>query len=71
MVLDSSDNRQPLTSDVEPAEHELAPKQAELDNKRRQRLRSLAIAWALFAMAVMFFLVTIVRLGANVANRPF
>jgi hypothetical protein len=39
--------------------------------KRRQRLRSLAIAWALFALAVMFFLVTIVRLGANVANRPF
>ena len=38
--------------------------------KRRQRLRSIAIAWALFAVAVMFFLVTIVRLGANVANRP-
>ena len=41
-----------------------------LRNKRRQRLRSYAIAWALFALAVMFFLVTIVRLGANVANRP-
>jgi hypothetical protein len=39
--------------------------------QRRQRLRSLAIAWALFALAVIFFLVTIVRLGANVANRPF
>jgi hypothetical protein len=39
--------------------------------KRRQRLRSLAIAWALAAIALMFFLVTIVRLGANVANRPF
>jgi hypothetical protein len=38
--------------------------------KRRQRVRSLAIAWALFALAAMFFLVTIVRLGANVANRP-
>jgi hypothetical protein len=38
--------------------------------KRRQKLRSIAIAWALFALAVMFFLVTIVRLGANVANRP-
>ncbi len=36
---------------------------------RRQRLRSLAIAWALFAFAVLVFLVTIVRLGANVANR--
>ena len=38
--------------------------------KRRQRLRSIAIAWALAAIALMFFLVTIVRLGANVANRP-
>jgi hypothetical protein len=69
MALDLPDNGQPLTSDVEPVEHEAASGQAELD-KRRQRLRSLAIAWALFAMAVMFFLVTIVRLGANVANRP-
>jgi hypothetical protein len=40
------------------------------EDKRRQRLRSIAIGWALFALAVMFFLVTIVRLGANVANRP-
>jgi hypothetical protein len=71
MALDSSDNGQPLTSDVDPVEHEVTPEQAEVDNKRRQRLRSIAIAWALFAMAVMFFLVTIVRLGANVANRPF
>jgi hypothetical protein len=38
--------------------------------KRRQRLRSLAIGWALFALALLFFLVTIVRLGGNVANRP-
>jgi hypothetical protein len=37
--------------------------------KRRQRLRSLAIAWALFALVLLFFLVTIVRLGGNVANR--
>jgi hypothetical protein len=39
--------------------------------KRRRRLRSFAIAWGLFGLAVLFFLVTIVRLGANVANRPF
>jgi hypothetical protein len=38
--------------------------------QRRQRLRSLAIAWALFALALLFFLVTIIRLGSNVANRP-
>ena len=28
----------------------------------------LAIAWALAAMAILFFVVTIVRLGANVAH---
>ncbi len=52
---------------------QIARKLARLDAeeaKRRQRLRSLAIAWGLAAMAIMFFLVTIVRLGANVANRP-
>ena len=47
-----------------------APPILDEDAKRRQRLRSIAIAWALAAMALMFFLVTIVRLGANVANRP-
>lgn len=41
------------------------------EEERRRRNRSIAIAWALGAMAVMFFVVTIVRLGANVANRPF
>jgi hypothetical protein len=39
--------------------------------KRRRRARSVAIAWVLGAMAILFFVVTIVRLGANVANRPF
>lgn len=39
--------------------------------KKRQRARSIAIAWALAAMAALFFVVTIVRLGANVANRSF
>ena len=38
------------------------------EQKRRQRMRSLAIAWALAAMAILFFVVTIVRLGANVAH---
>jgi hypothetical protein len=36
--------------------------------QRRQRMRSLAIAWALAALVVLFFVVTIVRLGANVAH---
>ena len=43
---------------------------AEKERQRRQRMRSLAIAWILFAMAVLFFIVTIVRLGGHVADRP-
>ena len=39
--------------------------------KKRRRSRSIAIAWALAAMAALFFVVTMVRLGANVMNRPF
>ncbi|MFP4538823.1 MAG: hypothetical protein ACLFPA_11045 [Dichotomicrobium sp.] len=37
---------------------------------KRQRIRSLALAWGLAALALLFFIVTIVRLGENVANRP-
>jgi hypothetical protein len=40
----------------------------EQERQRRQRMRSLAIAWALGALVVLFFVVTIVRLGANVAH---
>jgi hypothetical protein len=40
------------------------------DEKRRQRIRSIAIACGLVFLAILFFLVTLVRLGANVANRP-
>ena len=39
------------------------------EQKRRRRMRSLAIGWGLGALAVLFFLVTLVRLGANVASR--
>ena len=41
---------------------------ADDERQRRQRMRSLAIAWALGALAILFFVVTIVRLGANVAH---
>lgn len=41
----------------------------ELIERRRQRNR--AIAWTLVAFIVLFFVVTIVKLGGNVANRPF
>ncbi len=64
MALDL-DNR-PLA-----AEEDGAPVVMTAEAKRRQRLRSFAIAWALFALVVLFFAVTIVRLGANVANRPY
>ena len=42
---------------------------AETERKRRQRKRSLAIAWILVALIVLFFIVTMVRLGGNVALR--
>src|SRR5215469_3652937 len=67
MALDLDDKAPAL----EAAEDEEAPVVLTDEAKRRQRLRSLAIAWGLFALALMFFLVTIVRLGANVANRPY
>jgi hypothetical protein len=40
------------------------------ERQRRQRMRSLAIAWTLAALVILFFIVTIVRLGVNVAERP-
>ena len=43
---------------------------AERERQRRRRMRSLAIAWILAALVVLFFIVTIVRLGGNVADRP-
>jgi hypothetical protein len=52
---------------------EIRPEQVEAlteAQKRRQRARSLAIGWGLAALALLFFLVTLVRLGANVGNRP-
>ncbi len=37
---------------------------------KRRRQRNLAIAWALAGFIGLFFIVTIVKLGGNVANRP-
>jgi len=39
------------------------------EQKRRRRSRSLAIALALAALVCLFYLVTIFKMGANVANR--
>lgn len=43
---------------------------AEKERQRRQRMRSMAIAWILAALAILFFIVTIVRFGGQVADRP-
>ncbi len=68
MALGSDDKLRRFPS--ERARQYPAPQILDAEAKRRQRLRSIAIAWALAAIALMFFLVTLVRLGANVANRP-
>lgn len=43
---------------------ELTPEQ-----KKRRRTRSIAIALFLAGLVLLFYLVTIVKLGGNVANR--
>ena len=40
------------------------------ESKRRQRMRSIAIAVALAGLVALFYWATIVRLGGNVMNRP-
>ena len=42
---------------------------ADKERKRRQRMRSVAIGWILAGLVLLFFIVTIVRLGGNVALR--
>jgi hypothetical protein len=41
------------------------------ERKRIMRNRNLAIAIALLALVALIFVVTLVQLGSNVANRPF
>ena len=40
------------------------------EQKRRQRARSVAIALTLGALDLLFFVVTIVKLGSGVLTRP-
>ena len=40
------------------------------EQKRRRRARSIAIALTLGALVVLFYIVTIVKLGPGVLNRP-
>jgi hypothetical protein len=35
-----------------------------------RRSRATAMAWVLAALVILFFIVTIVKLGPNVLNRP-
>ena len=37
---------------------------------KRQRVRSIAIALALGGLVALFYIATIIRLGANALNRP-
>jgi hypothetical protein len=40
------------------------------EQKRRRRARSIAIALVLGALVLLFYAITIVRLGPNVMTRP-
>jgi hypothetical protein len=40
------------------------------EQRRRQRARSIAIAVALVGLVVLFYLVTIVKLGPGILDRP-
>ncbi|MCK0196442.1 hypothetical protein MWN34_05885 [Ancylobacter sp. 6x-1] len=40
------------------------------EQKRRRRSRSVAIALVLGGLCLLFYIVTIVKLGPNVLNRP-
>ena len=54
--------------DQAPGELDHAPMSE--DQVRRRHKRSVAIAIALFGLVVLFFVMTLVRLGGNVADRP-
>jgi hypothetical protein len=40
------------------------------EQKRRRRARNIAIACVLGGLVVLFYLLTVFKLGGNVANRP-
>lgn len=37
---------------------------------KRRRQRSVALAWVLGGLVLLFFIVTVAKLGGNVAKRP-
>ena len=40
------------------------------EQKRRQRARSIAIALALGALVVLFYIITVVKVGPGILTRP-
>jgi hypothetical protein len=40
------------------------------EQRRRRRARSIALALVLAGLAVLFYLVTIVKIGPQILNRP-
>ena len=61
----------PAIAEPTVAMNELGPIPAEMteEAKRRQRMRSIALALALGGLVVLFYAATMVRLGGNVMNR--
>ena len=59
---------QDRTGASQPAPQQPAPMSEEA--RRRQRMRSWAIAGVLIFLVIAFYAATIVRLGGNVMNRP-
>ena len=46
------------------------PPQLSEEQLRRRRQRNVALAWVLGALVTLFFIVTIAKLGGNIAKRP-
>jgi predicted nucleic acid-binding Zn ribbon protein len=59
-----------VNEEDESKRHEIATPVWTEEQLKRRRQRNMAIAWTLAALIVLFFVVTIVKLGGNVANRP-
>ena len=53
-----------------PERNEVAPKSVDAMQAERRRKRSLAIAMVLGALVLIFYVLTIAKLGPQVLNRP-
>lgn len=52
------------------SDHQELPRKWSEEQLKRRRQRNLALAWVLGGVVLLFFVVTIAKLGGNVANRP-